>query len=134
MNRILSIFLFFAISTGSALAQYNLTISFTNIEKAKGQLMVMLGDEDGEDIEGFIVPVTKKGTVTHTISDLKPGKYTVKVYHDIDKNEELNANTFGIPKEPYGFSNDARGTFGPPDVEDQLFAVTKDTSISIKLD
>lgn len=133
MNRIFPTFLFLTIFTISAIAQHNLTISFTNIKTAKGQLMVMLGDENGEDIEGFIVQVAKTGTVPYTIPDLKSGKYTVKVYHDIDKNEDLNTGTFGIPKEPYGFSNDARGTFGPPDVEDQLFAVNKDTAIRIKL-
>ena len=30
---------------------------------------------------------------------------------------ELDKNTFGAPKEAYGFSNNARGTFGAPDYE-----------------
>ncbi len=95
--------------------------------------MVMLGDENGEDIQGYVVPVANTGTVDYVIEDLKTGKYIIKVFHDVDKNEELNTGTFGIPKEPYGFSNNARGTFGPPDVEDQLFEVSKHTSISIEL-
>lgn len=115
------------------MAQHDLTISFTGIQKPKGQLMVMLGDENGNDVEGFVVPVKNTGTVKHTINNLKTGQYTVKVYHDIDENEELNTGAFGIPKEPYGFSNNARGTFGPPDVIDQLFSVAKHTAISIEL-
>jgi len=29
----------------------------------------------------------------------------------------------GMPNEPYGFSNDARGSFGPPSFEDASFVV-----------
>ena len=54
-------------------------------------------------------------------------------FHDINKDEELNTNMVGIPKEPYAFSNNARGTFGPPSLEDQTFKVKGDVKMTIEL-
>jgi len=42
------------------------------------------------------------------------GAYALKVYHDVNGNGRLDTGRMGIPKEPYGFSNGARGRFGPP--------------------
>ncbi len=113
--------------------QASITITFKNIKKAKGQILVALRDTKGEMLDGYIVPVTKTGSITYTIKDVKPGKYTIAAYHDINKDEELNTNFMGIPNEPYGFSNDARGTFGPPSFEDQTFTVGGDVKMSITL-
>ena len=37
------------------------------------------------------------------------------------KNEKLDTNFFGIPKEQFGFSNNAKGRFGPPSFESASF-------------
>lgn len=110
-----------------------LVLTFTNIKEAKGQLMVALNDTKGEMVEGYVVPVTKTGTVTYTIKNIKPGDYTLAVFHDINKDEILNTNMVGIPKEPYAFSNNARGTFGPPSLTDQTFTVDGEVKMSIEL-
>ncbi len=42
------------------------------------------------------------------------GRYAVAAFHDEDGDRKLRT-VLGIPREGYGFSNDARpGTFGPP--------------------
>jgi len=41
-------------------------------------------------------------------------------------NKELTTNFIGIPKEPIGFSNNARIKFGPPSFEEAKFNVEKD--------
>ena len=38
---------------------------------------------------------------------------------------ELDKNTFGAPKEAYGFSNNAKGSFDAPDYEKTAFNVDK---------
>jgi uncharacterized protein (DUF2141 family) len=113
--------------------QASLTITFTGIKKPQGQLMVALNDVEGKMVDGYIVPVAKTGELVYTIKGIKPGKYTLAAYHDINKDEKLNTNLVGIPTEPYGFSNNARGTFGPPSLEDQTFAVTGETKMAITL-
>ena len=49
----------------------------------------------------------------------------------MDKNEELDTNFIGIPKEGFGFSNDAIGKFGPKDFSEWLFEVSGDTLIKM---
>jgi uncharacterized protein (DUF2141 family) len=43
------------------------------------------------------------------------------VFQDIDGNGKLSKNQIGIPTEPYGFSNNARGVFGPPSFSQAAF-------------
>jgi uncharacterized protein (DUF2141 family) len=35
----------------------------------------------------------------------------------------------GIPKEGFGFSNNAKGTFGPPSLEKMIFEVEENMSV-----
>ena len=44
----------------------------------------------------------------------RPGRYALAAFQDADANGELDRSAVGVPTEPYGFSNDARGRFGPP--------------------
>ena len=57
---------------------------------------------------------SEDGAAVWQVENLQPGTYAVAVYHDLNGNGELDRTTLGPPDEPYGFSNDARGTFGPP--------------------
>ncbi|NMM28154.1 MAG: DUF2141 domain-containing protein [Glaciimonas sp.] len=61
--------------------------------------------------------------LTVTVPDLPPGKYAVAAYVDNNKNGKLDKNFLGVPKEIYGFSNDARGIFGPPDFAEAAFEI-----------
>ncbi len=38
----------------------------------------------------------------------------IAVFQDLDGNKMISKSSIGIPIEPYGFSNNARGLFGPP--------------------
>jgi len=46
------------------------------------------------------------------------------VFHDENGNGKNDRNFLGIPKEPYGFSNNARRKFGPPTWTEAKFAVS----------
>ncbi len=61
-------------------------------------------------------------TILLNVENLPFGEYAVAVYHDKNKNEKLDTNLLGIPKERYGFSNNARGRFGPASWEDAFFS------------
>ncbi|HLP98855.1 MAG TPA: DUF2141 domain-containing protein [Sideroxyarcus sp.] len=58
-----------------------------------------------------------------TISDLPPGRYAVAAYVDDNRNGRQDKNFLGVPKEDYGFSNDVRGRFGPPDFAEAAFDI-----------
>ncbi len=46
--------------------------------------------------------------------DIPPGTYALAVVHDENLNGQIDANWMKVPKEGYGFSNDAKAVFGPP--------------------
>jgi len=56
-----------------------------------------------------------------TFEGLKPGRYAVMAFQDVNGDGRLNVWPIGLPKEPYGFSNGARGTFGPARWKDAAF-------------
>ena len=55
---------------------------------------------------------------------LAPGRYAVKAFHDVNGDGKMAANPFGVPTEPYAFSNNAKGMMGPPKWTDAAFEVT----------
>ncbi|MCH9844643.1 MAG: DUF2141 domain-containing protein [Alphaproteobacteria bacterium] len=66
---------------------------------------------------------------------LPDGVYAISAFHDLNDDGELNSNIVGLPTEPYGFSNDARGKFGPAKFTDAQFTITADkiTHLTINL-
>lgn len=67
------------------------------------------------------------------IKNLPQGFYGFSYYHDVNANGELDTNFVGVPKEPYGFSNGEKGSFGPPSFDDAKFKVQNDTIIKFKI-
>jgi len=66
------------------------------------------------------------------IHGLPEGRYAVAVHQDIDGDGKFD-RLFGIlPREPYGFSNDA-GKYGPASFSQASFVLTKDKTITVKL-
>jgi len=54
-------------------------------------------------------------------TELPFGDYAIKTFHNENSNSDLDTNMFGMPTEDYGFSNNARGIFGPPSWKDAKF-------------
>ena len=57
----------------------------------------------------------------YTFHDVPFAVYAIKTFHDENDNGRMDTNFLGIPVENYGFSNNARGSFGPPDWSDARF-------------
>ena len=93
------------------------------------------GDNGGPQpgiITGSIEPAGPEDfTATFELPD---GTYAVGVFHDVDGNQALSKNFLGIPEEPFGFSNNVRGRFGPPSFMEASFSLTRDLAITIALD
>lgn len=104
-----------------------------NVESERGNLMVQVLNEEEVPVASKIFPVRGKNEENLVKLRLPSGPYAVRVFHDINANGELDKNLMGMPTEPYGFSNDARATFGSPKLEDQLVLLDRDQKISIRL-
>lgn len=107
-------------------------INFQGLRSDAGNVKVALADskqnykDHKNPFIGLSVKVEGKNAVA-VINDIPLGDYAVKAFHDEDANDDLNTNFLGIPVEDYGFSNDARGMFGPPSWEDSKFILDRDT-------
>ena len=121
-----------------AAAAAELTISIANIEDKEGQLMVaVLASEsalNGESPATLSVLLPVNATqVSFSTDALVPGEYAARVMHDQNGNGEMDSNLVGMPTEPWGFSNNAMGNFGPPGWNDVRFTLDETTTISIDL-
>lgn len=68
------------------------------------------------------------GVSSVTFVNLPPGTYAIAVLHDENLNKKMDKGMFGIPKEGYGFSNDASGFMGPPSFRKAGFSCAGDTT------
>ena len=78
------------------------------------------------------IEMVEPGSVTYRY-ELPPGTYAIGIFHDANLNNQLDNYFFGVPREQYGFSNNARGFMGPPSFDDAAFSVEGKTEISIGL-
>lgn len=117
----------------------DLTIIVNNVQQEDGK--IMLGLFNGAEgfpktsSHGTSTPAKERNTagqVLLTLKGLAPGQYAASSYHDLDGNSKLSTNMMGMPTEPYGFSNNARGMFGPPTFKDAAILVgSEDLTIEI---
>jgi uncharacterized protein (DUF2141 family) len=135
MNQLKSIFTAIAMTGASfssaAIAQAgdaNLTVSFTGIEEKEGAVMaVLFNSEDAYNGKG--APVRQmmikaaSAEVSQLVQGLAPGRYAIKSFHDIDGDSKMGFNPFGMPTEPFAFSNNAVGNMGAAKWADAAFEV-----------
>ena len=114
-------------------------ILIINVESAYNNGLALVGIYDKEENFGK-AKVNKKlntekiltGAATEISNnkaqiklDVPFGSYVVSGFQDFDGNGVISGNFLGIPKEPFGFSNDAKGKFGPPKWQDAVFVFNK---------
>lgn len=73
---------------------------------------------------GKAVPVVA-GSARVVFEDLEPGEYGISVIHDRNSNGKLDRNIMGIPKEGFGFGNDAMGVLDPPSFDKAKLLIGK---------
>ncbi|MFC0634037.1 DUF2141 domain-containing protein [Brevundimonas balnearis] len=108
-----------------------LTLEIACAEGAEGRIAVAVFEEGAGFPDAEEAKATRRvrpaGPVTRVVfSDLPPGRYSVAVFHDADENGRLTLWPVGLPREAYGFSNNARGRFGPPRFEQAAFTLGAD--------
>lgn len=107
----------------------DLTVRIEGVRSADGDIRVALHRRaDGVDfpdsagiLKAAMRPAGKAGDLV--FAGLAPGVYAVAAFHDEDRDGDLNTNLLGMPTEGYGFSNEARGTFGPPGFDAAAFTI-----------
>lgn len=115
---------------------FDLTIEIKGIQNNNGKIYIAIYDSEAtflKKAQGVIAEIKDKKS-TGVFKGLKKGTYAVSLFHDENGNKKMDTKIFGIPKEPYGFSNDATGFMGPPKFNDAKFSLDSDKSITITID
>lgn len=105
----------------------DLTVDVSNLKSTKGEVFIAMWDAQTgfpKDYNTAIeTKVIKATNPTVVLKNLKPGHYAIAVFHDKNSNSNLDTNAMGIPKEGFGFSNNPRLLFGPPNWNKAKFKV-----------
>ncbi|WP_374567317.1 DUF2141 domain-containing protein [Ideonella sp.] len=113
-----------------------LTIEVQQVATAQGNLMVAIYDQADQWLKTPLRGLRQAavaGTMTLQVPDMPEGDYAVSLFLDRNGNGKLDTNPLGMPTEPYAFSNDAAGAYGPPRYEQARFSVQGDTRAVIHL-
>jgi uncharacterized protein (DUF2141 family) len=77
--------------------------------------------KDGQQFQGVVAAITNQ-QATCVFTNVPPGTYAVAAFHAEHGEAVMQTGMFGQPKEGYGFSRNATGTFGPPSFGDAAYA------------
>lgn len=116
--------LIFVLFSLRAFADIEIDVKIAGFSSDKGQVLCAIVTEP----KNFLIPSAK--AVDEQIVKIKNKKancrlkltsesvYAVSVVHDLDSNQKLKTDAFGVALEPWGVSNNApASSFGPPTFE-----------------
>ncbi len=116
----------------------DLDVTIRGIHSATGMLMIAVVNSEaafnGEApavLSLLLAP--REGAVSFSTDALPEGDYGIRVMHDENGNGDMDSNMVGMPTEPWGFSNNAMGSFGPPGWSDVRFTLDGSASTTIDL-
>lgn len=108
-----------------------LQVRITGFESTGGALAIALFD-NAADYETQSNAVRRAwlevsgAEVVWEVESLPAGEYALIAYQDTNGNREIDFRVLGMPKEPVGVSNNARGVLGPPGFDAAKFSVGND--------
>jgi len=104
---------------------------YNNAEAFEGSVVKEKRSEVGvfKGLELYLEPMDS----TQLNTEIPDGEYAIAFFIDANGNKKLDKNFLGIPKEQFGFSNNAMGTLSAPSFEQAKFKVAGNTVQNIKL-
>ena len=119
MNKSLIVLLSVLFSCIALSSSSQIILKVKNIQSVEGQIICGLYDNPDVFLEEGKERVVKKTKVKGnemliTFDSLEASTYAFSIFHDINSNGEIEKNFFGIPKEPYGFSQNYKPVFRAP--------------------
>ena len=123
----------------SELSSGEIKILVSNIEEKRGTIHYgvynnskLFPDESGKILGGYeqVSKVIENGLL---IDGLEESNYAIAIFHDKNSNNEFDT-FFSIPKEKFGFSNNARVFLAPPKFEDASIFVGQNSIVEIMIE
>ena len=116
----------------------NLTVTVEQVRNSNGEIRFSIFNvpsqfPQGNELDSKDVPA-QLGFVTVQFYNLVLGAYAIAIHHDENSDGEMNTNFIGLPKEGYGFSNNAKVNFAAPAFEAAAFNLdVGDKSIRLRV-
>lgn len=137
--RVLIGFLLFCSYTSYSQSLGNLKVVVTGVRGTEGALLISLFNkadgfpsESTKAIKKEKIPI-QPGALEVIFNDLPIGNYAIAILHDENNNLKMDTRLLVLPKEGYGFSNDASARFGPPSYTQAMFYFPTTTTIRIQV-
>ena len=124
--------LIFLLQDTNVIGQAELSIEFYDIRSTEGQILMSVFNEPSQfprkalpEFKDIRIPKdkVKENTLSYNLKNLKPGKYAIAILDDENSSGDMEFTKLGIPKEGYGFSNDAKPLLSAPPYKKCLFEV-----------
>lgn len=96
---------------------YNKAEGFTKIEKT---------------FKNWIIAADQEVIIVE-LDGIANGQYALSIFQDSNNNGKVDKNRMGLPKEIYGFSNNARRMFSAPTYEECSFIFSDNLKLSVNL-
>ena len=136
MNKKVILVLVILIGSFVQAQNVSLEVKMTGFKNNTGVVKVGLYDAEANFLKAVYKSIKsdiKDNSATVTFTAIPKGTYAVSIYHDENKNDVMDRNSFGIPSEDYGTSNGATGFMGPPKFEDAKFNLVNNSKINITI-
>ena len=114
-----------------------LSLSFSAEAGKQGKVHFAVYDNTNDwmkkPVSSAVIPLVNAAAEI-TLPGLTNGDYAVSAFLDLNGNDKLDRNFIKMPTEPYGFSNGATGSFGPPPFDKAKFTLgTEPVRIAVPL-
>lgn len=109
----------------------SITVEVSGLKKVDGsQLHLAMVNAEGKEIGAYT------GTVSGSTHQFKmplngANRIALRMFQDVDGNGEMNRSAFGMPSEPFGFSNNPEINFGPPSLKEMLVDVSANAVLKV---
>ena len=134
--------LFLLVTTSKSYSEETyLKINILNLDKPGVLYLSVCKDKEG--FERTVKEAKDKNCIStseelslhssNTNMKLPLGEYAITLFVDFNGNKKIDKNFLGIPKEPYGFSNNVIGNMSAPTFDQAKFVISGPTTQNIKL-
>lgn len=119
-------------------AKTSLRVNIEGIESNHGQVLATLCKKEeflkSKCEYSGVVKLDNNSEHVIIFENVNLGEYALQLFHDVNNDFKLQTNIMGIPTEPFAFSNNAKGKFGPPKFEQAAFEVKPNAQITVSFD
>jgi uncharacterized protein (DUF2141 family) len=138
MNKIILFWVYYLLSI-TAISQSRVVADISNVRNDNGVCRACLFNnaesfkgETGNPFQCVAVGV-KNSTAQAVFNNIPAGNYAMFVFHDANKNNKMDVNFLGIPKEGYGASQNKLPFASAPSFQENRFVVTDKSLIRLKV-